>query len=262
MGFYYLSIFSLFLIAAIYAVAIGAFWLVWARLLGRKFTGPAVWVVVAAIVIAPWVEELWIAYHFGQACKEAGTFIYKKVQVDGFYDDTTGWGPRQLAESKYRFVESKDVLYKALSRVERADDVSRDRALAWYADKNRGKQRPKDLYVVHPVSDKEQIVVSSNGVDAWSVTKIVRPTARYHYIWPNPYGARVAHKVGKSERIVIDTETKEEPIARYTGFGRRPPWFWIGLDRPAFACDAPGRWPLTRGSPLIYREVLIPAAQR
>jgi len=70
MGFYYISIFSLILIAVIYAVAIGVFRFVWVRLLGRKFTGPIVWVVVAAIVIAPWVEELWIAWNFGQVCKE------------------------------------------------------------------------------------------------------------------------------------------------------------------------------------------------
>jgi len=157
MGFYYLSIPSLILIAVIYAVAIAAFRFVWIRLLHRKFTGPIVWVVVAAIVIAPWVEELWIAWNFGQACREAGTFIYKKVQVEGFYDDTTHWW-RQLQESRYQFVESRDNLYGTLWRVERVGDEIRhfkiDRPTARYQYKTRYSHAP----VAHKVVRHEDVV--------------------------------------------------------------------------------------------------------
>lgn len=261
MGFYYISIFSLGLLGIVYGVLVLVFWGV-ARLMrnmpGRKMVLAVVGVV---FLILPVAEELWIAWNFGQACREAGTFIYKKVEVEGFYDDTTGWGPRQLAETRFQFVESKDVLYKKLSRVEKADTASRDRALAWYAEKNQGKVHPKDLYIVHPVSDSEQIVVSPSGVDAWRVKKIDSPSAKYHYLWSSPYGVPVSHKVGKSERVVIDAESSE-PIARYVAFGRRPPWFWIGLGVEPYACDAPGRWPLARDNLLIYRDVLIPMTQQ
>jgi hypothetical protein len=259
MGFYYLSILSLILIAVIYVVAIGVFRFIWVRLLSRKFGGPTVWIVVAAILIAPWAEELWVAWNFGQACKEAGTFIYKKVQVEGFYDDTTGWGPRQLAESKYRFMESRDLLNRRLLRVEPADGAARDRAIIWHAEKTGSGQATEGPFVVQPINEKEQVVVAPNRTDAWRVTTIDGPTARYHYKWPDR-GARVAHKVGRSETVVIDTQTNEQ-IARYTRFGRRPSWFWIGLDVPAFACDAPGRWPFSKDSLSVYQEVLIPAAQ-
>jgi hypothetical protein len=38
--------------------------------------------------------------------------------VEGFYDDTTHWW-RQLAESEYKFVESRDNTYGGLYRVEK-----------------------------------------------------------------------------------------------------------------------------------------------
>jgi hypothetical protein len=50
--------------------------------------------------------------------KDAGIFVYKTVEVEGFYDDTTHWW-RQLIESNYQFVESRDNTYGGLWRVER-----------------------------------------------------------------------------------------------------------------------------------------------
>lgn len=261
MGFYYTSIFSIGLLGIAYALLGLVFWgltRVTREMRGRKAVLAAAG---AAFLVLPIAEELWIAWNFAQVCREAGTFIYKKVHVDGFYDDTTGWGPRQLAESKYHFMESRDRLREKFLRVEWTDETSRNRALAWYTAQDQTKERPKDAFVVQPLDEKTQVVVSPNGIDAWRVTTIDRPTARYHYKWPTQYGSPVAYKIGKSERLVIDSETNEQ-VARYTGFGRRPPWYWVGLDTPAFACDAPGRWPLTRGDPLIYREALIPATQR
>ena len=224
MGFYYTSFFSIIPLAIAYAVLGLAFWGIVRATRGRRWRKPILIVAAVGFLLLPVSEELWIAWNFGQACKEAGTFIYRKVQVEGFYDDTrtTHAGPptpqavKSFEESGYRFLEMKG--QEKFVRIEKADGQ-------------------------------------------WRAFMLDRPTARYHYKWPNPHGDQVAHKVGKSERIVIDTETNEQ-IARYTGFGRRPPWFWIGLDTPAFACDAPGRWPLTRGNPLIYREALIPATQR
>jgi hypothetical protein len=220
MGFYYISIFSLIPLAIAYGLLALVFWgltRITREMRGRK----AVLVAVGAVfLVLPVAEEVWIAWNFAQACGEAGTFIYKRVQVEGFYDDTrtTHAGPptpqavKSFEESGYQFLEMKG---------------------------------------------KEKFIRIEKTDGNWRAVVLDQPKARYHYRWPDPYGVRVAHKVGKSERLVIDTETNEQ-IARYTGFGRRPPWFWIGLDTPPFACDAPGRWPLARGNPLIYREALIP----
>ncbi len=218
MGFYYVSLFSIAPLGLAYGALALLFWGVVRATRGMRARSALLGISGAVFLLLPVSEELWIAWNFGQACKQAGTFIHKKVRVEGFYDDTTHWW-RQLKEStNYRFVESRDQSSGALWRVERDGDE-----------------------VKH--------------------FRIDRPTARYHYLWPRKHGTPVAYKIGRSERLVIDTQTGDQ-IARYIGFGRRPPWFWIGLDTPAFACDAPGRWPYARGNPLIYQGALIPVAQR
>ena len=222
MGFYYISIFSIVPLGTAYGLLLLVFWGIARLTRGIPRRKALLGVAGAVFLFLPVAEELWIAWNFGQACKEAGTFIYKKVKVQGFYDDTrtthagtpTPQAVESFERSGYRFLEMRG--REKFIRIEKID----------------GQWRP--------------IVLD-------------RPTARYHYKWPDR-GTRVAHKVGKSETVVIDTETNDQ-VARYTRFGRRPPWFWIGLDTPAFACDAPGRWPLTKSGLSVYREVLIPTVQ-
>jgi hypothetical protein len=66
MSFYYPSIFSLIFIAILYAVVLGVIWFVWVKLNKRKFSGPAAWGIVALVIVAPWLEEFWVAWNFGQ----------------------------------------------------------------------------------------------------------------------------------------------------------------------------------------------------
>ena len=51
------------------------------------------WVVLAppALVLLslPWAEEAWIAWHFNEACKDAGVAVYRQVEVEGYVDDTS-----------------------------------------------------------------------------------------------------------------------------------------------------------------------------
>lgn len=216
MAFYYISLFSIVPLSIAYGALLLVFWGI-ARLTRAMPARKALLGVVGAVfLVLPVAEELWIAWNFGQACKESGTFIYRKVQVEGFYDDTSHWW-RQLAESKYQFVESREYGTNKYWRVER----------------------------------------DGNNLKHFAID---RPTARYHFKSTDS-GTKVAHKIVKSQTVVIDTE-KDEPIARYTRYGRGPAWFFIALDIPAYACDAPGRWPLRMESLLVYRNVLIPVDQK
>ncbi len=120
MRFYYISIFSVLLLGLIYLVGTGL--LTWFGLWLRKRWKKA-WMVMVPLFLllyaGPVAEEFWIAWNFDRFCKkDAGISIYKTVEVDGFYDDTTHWW-RQLAESDYQFVESRDNTYGGLWRVER-----------------------------------------------------------------------------------------------------------------------------------------------
>ena len=207
MGFYYFSIFSIVPLGIAYGMLFLVYWGI-ARLT-RGIPGRKALLVVVGMVflILPVAEELWIAWNFGQACKEAGTVITKRVNVDGFYDDTTHWW-RQLSEFKYQFVESRDNLYGTLWRVERFGNEIRH-------------------------------------------FEIERPTARYHYKWPNSH-TRVSHKIVKHERIVADS-FENQILAREVAFGRDASWFYIGLDRPLKPCN--GKREL-KGS--LFVNVLFP----
>ena len=256
MRFYYFSLIGTFLALAASGVLVAAFWLVWTKLLGRKLTGRVVSVSIPVALLIPWSEEFWIAWNFGQLCrKDAGLFVAKTVEVEGFYDSTTAWGPRQLAERGYRFVESRDNIYGKLTRVERADAHARDRALQWYLDNNPGKERPKGLYIQHRVSDSEHIDVSPNGVDAWRTTKIDKPTAQYRFTIGG--GTRAGHKVVRQESLIV-SDRSSEVLARYAQYGRDAPWNFVGLGNAGYGCDGPDGGPNTKRSFLIYREVLIP----
>lgn len=251
MRFYYASIFSQ---AAWVIYCVIAVPLAWALL--RAVQGRLTLVVagVSAVVIAclPWTEEWWIAYNFDRLCrKDAGVFVYRTVSVDGFYDDTSGWGPRQLVEGnyKYKFVESRDILKPRLLRVEGADEKARNAALAWYS----GQEKKEGPYIVYPVSDKEQIVVSPDKASVWRFITIERPTARYQFKMID-YARQVSHRITRSEYVVLDTQTAEV-LGRYVNYGRGPYWFFIHLDGGGMACRETGN-----KTSLIYRDVLLPTS--
>lgn len=261
MRFYYFSMFSWMAYIVVVLTAIGLLSILWVGLLKFKLANPVYWILVAAIVIGPWTEELWIAYNFDRLCrKDAGVFVNKTVEVAGFYDDTTGWGPRQLAASNYQFMESRDILKNKLLRVERADEASRDRALAWYAENNQGKEQSGELFVVHPINDKEQVVVSPNGVNAWHVATIDKPTAQYHYKarWSGQ-AVPVAHKIWREDSSVVDAHTGEV-LGEYVAYSRGPYWFFISLGAPTIVCEETSVGTRKYGS-LIHLAVLKPLKQ-
>jgi hypothetical protein len=119
MGFYYFSLLSVPLLGVVYGLLLLLFWGVARVTRGMPGRAGLLGVVGAVFLVLPVAEELWIAWNFGQLCKkDAGLFVKKTVEVEGFYDDTTHWW-RQLAESKFQFVESRDNTYGGLFRVER-----------------------------------------------------------------------------------------------------------------------------------------------
>ena len=94
-----------------------------------------------------------------------------------------------------------------------------------------------------------------SGVDAWKVTRLDQPTARYWFHRSN--GERVAHEVGMQQSTVTDTQTGEV-IGRYVMYYRQAPWFFVSIAAPAMGCDQPGARSAS-GSFLIYQSVLRPA---
>jgi len=163
---------------------------------------------------------------------------------------------RIVGRPPYRFVETPDGKGK-YQRIERATAEEKARAIAWYLEKHRGRKPGEKEWFTHPVSAQVRVTVEMDTGYAWRITLLDRPTARYEFKQA-AYGRRVSHKISMRETQVVD-RGDGEVLGRYRLYGRFPPWFWLSLGTPGFACDAPERWPLTRGSFSIYRQVLEPA---
>jgi len=161
MRFYYFSIFSWMAYAAVATLVIVLLWLIWTRAFKLSLKSPLYWGLVAAILVLPWSEELWIARNFDQLCrKDAGVFVHKTVEVDGFYDDTKHWW-RQLAESQYRFVESRDPTTNKLWRVERAGEEVRHFSIEKRTARYEFKRINVHTPVAHQIKRFEDVVTDT-----------------------------------------------------------------------------------------------------
>ena len=256
MWFYYFSLVSWMLWVVYGAIAVTVLSLLWAKLPRFGFRNPIYWILIAALLIAPWGEELWISYNFNQLCrKNAGVFISKTVEVDGYYNDTGKI--TRLADSPYKFIESRDDRDK-FRRVERASEQEKADALAWYRKTNSNEPGEREWFT-RPVSEGARVVVEMNTGLAWRITTLDRPSARYHFRskWSDK-ALRVGHKVWREETSILDTKTGEL-IGQYVMYSRRPYWFYIGLGEAPYGCDDSEGGPNTKHSSLIYKRVLIPA---
>ena len=257
MAFYPFSILSYIPLGIAYAVMLLFYGFLWWFSSAMKARAAVRAVGGFVLLLFPVSEELWIAWNFARACESAGTFVSKKVVVDGFYDGP-GASLELVRSGGYRFVEGprRD---GGVDRVTLGDKAFTDEALRRFDEQNKNSNGgDQDSIRVKLDSNTEALIYPKKG-DSWRIERLDRPTARYHFRYADSgYGTRWSHKILRIASVVVDTETKEE-IARYVSFGRDAPWFFVGLDRPGFACDGPGRWPFTRGTRLIYREALIPS---
>lgn len=73
------------------------------------------------LLAAPWAEEVWIAWHFKEACKDAGVKVVRQVEVDGFYDSTMRSGYALVRDNVYLFMEHPSNESGKVDRVERID---------------------------------------------------------------------------------------------------------------------------------------------
>ncbi len=231
MRFYYLSLFSVIAWAVYGVIAVTLISLLWTKLLKLKLRNPGYLVLVSAVLIAPWFEELWVAYNFEQLCrKDAGIFINKIVQVDGYYDG--GGKITRIVSAPYTFIESPDDggMYR---RVEHATDREKADALTWFQE-TKGRQPGSREWFARTVAPNVEIFIETDTGHAWRITKLDKPTARYLFTTPQQ-SSPVGYKIRRTERLVTDTQT-QEVLARETLYARDPYWFFIALDAPVMLC--------------------------
>jgi len=231
------GLFDYLIIAVIYALAATALFFGWLWL--RRWRSWRLVIVPVALValIAPWADEVWIAWRFGQLCKDAGVHVYRQVEADGYLNATS--------ESPYSNL--KPVLVVKPSEVARFDkegfkfvEYLLQGGKVW-----RTERVPEGLW--RNMSD--------------------HPKARYHYkhsYQPSPhvYEEPMGWGLEKKEQIVIDTETKEV-LGRDTRYRRYPSFvtqLWAKYFGSAVVgCDGPSDEPeKQKRIGLLYRYVLIP----
>ncbi|RLJ61234.1 hypothetical protein [Sulfurisoma sediminicola] len=193
---------------------------------------------VAVLLALPWAEEAWIAWHFKQACTDAGVHVGRKVEVEGFVDDTSRTPRNQIRKGNWNF-DAKSL----------AD---------WDARGYRYKENMlTDGGVVHLERTPEGIVASI----------LDQPTARYHYkhaYQPTPHKIEepIGWRLEKIEWQVVDSATGEV-LGRNTLIKRRASTverLWIRLlGSDLTICPDPDSGP--KQQPFL-EAVLVPAIKR
>ena len=91
----------------------------------RLSASPKRWallLLVPPVLVLPYADELWIAWHFERACREAGVQVYRKVEVEGFFNGTGGPGTDMIEKQGFRFSEGYELGWKEVARIERDGD--------------------------------------------------------------------------------------------------------------------------------------------
>jgi hypothetical protein len=222
MEFYYISLFSILSLGLTYGVLALIYWGTVRVTRGVRARAAILSALAVIFLILPVSEELWVARNFRQACDDAGTFINKKVEVEGFYDDTrkTHAGPptpqavESFEKSGYRFFE----------------------------------MRGPEKYVRIEKSDGQ-----------WKPLVLDRPTARYHFKQSHDR-TKVLHALRKFEWVITDVQTGAQ-LARETTYTRGPSWYSLGIERPTLFCPVSGKYG-EKLLTTLYAEVLKPTARR
>jgi hypothetical protein len=177
------------LIYAVYAAFVIA---VAAILPWRTFLKDKVWKwwvilpIAVPLLVAPVAEEMWIEYHFEEACKDAGLHVKRKVEVAGYYNATT------LDTSNEDKIIKDESLVKYYTK-----------ELFSYEERRTmtGKVRHREI-----VND----TIEQTILDA--------PRARYHLRQTSNHRV-IGHRLKKFERDVYDS-IEDEVIARKTSYAR------------------------------------------
>ncbi|OGO40013.1 MAG: hypothetical protein A2Z03_12050 [Chloroflexi bacterium RBG_16_56_8] len=232
-----ISAIGLFIMAVFYALAAGLFLLVrrWLRDWKPK------WVVLIPLAIIslvlPWADEVYISYRFAKLCEGAGVQVVRKVEVEGFYNETTS-GPSEPGP------------------------ITNQQAIDAY---------DKGSYRFYERKAREKVSHVEKANRKWEVSILDRPTARYHYKriidYRDEHGIhhekQVAHQIQMIGEVVIDSETGEE-IGRNVEYMRYPGWIeglWVrffGTGQTICKGSAPKPPELRH---LLYHYVLIPTSK-
>jgi len=204
-----ISIIGIAIIAVFYMAVTGLVILpLWYKLKDKTWRKAVIVPLAVIIAVLPWVEEVWIAYHFANYCEDAGVHVTRQVVVEGYYDDT-GSGPAEPGlitnPQSIKALESSGFRYKEFKAYKQ----------------DFGQPR---VYIVNHMEK------NANG--QWRVTILNKPQARYHLKFADPrQEVSIGWKLEKRETLIVDAD-QDKVISRELSFNRYPniiEGLWIGL---------------------------------
>ncbi|HNN45834.1 MAG TPA: hypothetical protein PKN34_07240 [Azospira sp.] len=222
-------------IIGIYSAVVGValLWPLFRLLRNSRWKLWVVSIVGLPVLAAPWAEEAWIAWHFNEACKDAGVTVFRQVEVDG-YADGTGQYDRKSIKTGPLFNDGST----------RQLDFEKA-GYRYYED------LLKDGGARHLEREEGQMMV----------TILDHPQARYHYKFLDPrQEIPIGRRLKKFGDQVIDSETNEV-LGSDTRFVRYPnlaETLWLQYFGPAaLSCSGPLDAPeKQKRTGLIYDYVL------
>jgi hypothetical protein len=185
MSAFQITPFGIVIIAA-YSFAIGTVALLLSRLL-KNFRWR--WWLLAPpallLMALPWAEEAWIAWHFNEACKDAGVKVYRQVEVDGYVNDSSRSSRKSATPGLWKLDSGSLNAFDSAGYRFTENMLDDDGAL-------RVERHPEGLMV----------------------TVLDHPSGRYHlrYAYQPNYHSHeesVGWRLQKVERQVIDSQTGE-----------------------------------------------------
>lgn len=190
------------------------------------------------VLAAPWAEEAWIAWHFNEACKDAGVKVVRQVEVDGYADGTGQY-------------ERKSI---------RTGPLFNDNSTRQLDFEKQGYRFYEDL-----LKDGGARHLEREG-GQMMVTILDRPQARYHYKFLDPrQEIPIGRRLKKFGHQVIDSETNEVlgSDVQYKRYPNTAEGLWLRFfgPRPTI-CDGSAPVPpaplLPKLRYSLYDYILIP----
>lgn len=230
----FISPFGIVLMLPFYWLCFVAIRRLWRRL-GKSPRRRGLLLLAPPILVLPYADELWIAWHFERACRDAGVAVYRRVEVEG-YANATGGAHHHRNDSKVP------------RRIYNDEKSLEDWDKTGYRFK---EQLLSDGWALH-------LERRADGVYAHYVDK---PQARYQYRYADPrQWVPAGYQMNRLERQVVDSETgevlgREVLFERYPGFVEGLWIRFLGSGQTICEGNAP-RPPELRH--LLYHYVLIP----
>ncbi|MCW8962773.1 MAG: hypothetical protein OQL16_03175 [Gammaproteobacteria bacterium] len=225
------SFFGYAIMAVIYSLSFWLLVLIWQGI--RSWRGAKIIIASLGLIVLalPWVEEIWIAYHFNEACKDAGVHVVKQVEVDGYYD-ATGSGPIEEG-----YIDSSQAI------------AAYEKSGFRFIEYKLGYRKPGKV---------SRVEKQDNG--KWLLTIHDRPTAQYHY--RHTYNHEVVgYQLKKHERDIYDS-AKNKVIGRDTAYARYPntiEGLWIRfIGSGQLMCNHPANISKKEHTGTLVTQVLIP----